>query len=210
MGLHVRVMGSIFTPAVILAAGHSRRLGRPKALVEVNGKELVRWVHERLVSEGCRPVVVVNGEIKSDVARLLPEAHLVVNPNPDAGRTGSLQLGIDALETMMEARPERLVMAPVDRPGWNNEVLQTLLEQKGDSAPSFDGRKGHPVVLTSSAIEVVRKAEPHRPLRDLVVFNPVAVKAPWLHLNIDTEDDVALLESNNPALLACFPQGEGI
>lgn len=203
-------MGSLFTPAVVLAAGYSRRLGRPKALVEVNGKELVRWVHERLISEGCRPVVVVNGEIKSDVARLLPEAHLVVNPNPDAGRTGSLQLGLEALEAVMEARPERLVMAPVDRPGWNTEVLHTLLEQKGDSAPSFAGRKGHPVVLSSSAIEVVRKAESHRPLRDLVVFNPVAVKAPWLHLNIDTEDDVALLESNNAALMACFPQGEGI
>ena len=63
LGLHVRVLGSIFTPAVILAAGHSLRLGRPKALVEVNGKELVRWVHERLVSEGCRPVVVVNGAV---------------------------------------------------------------------------------------------------------------------------------------------------
>ena len=204
-------MGSHFTPAVVLAAGHSRRLGRPKALVEVNGKELVRWVHERLISEGCRPVVVVvNGEIESDVARLLPDAHLVVNPNPDAGRTGSLQLGLEALEAVMEARSERLVMAPVDRPGWNTEVLHALLEQKGDSAPSFAGRKGHPVVLSSLAIEVVRKAEPHRPLRDLVVFNPVAVEAPWLHLNIDTEDDVALLESNNAALMACFPQGEGI
>jgi len=203
-------MGSISTPAVVLAAGHSRRLGRPKALVAVNGKELVWWVHERLVSAGCTPVVVVNAEIESDVARLLPGAHLVVNPNPDAGRTGSLQLGIEALEMMMEAKLERLVMAPVDRPGWNSEVLQTLLEEREDSAPSFDGRKGHPVVLSSSAIEVVRKAESHYPLRDLVVFNPVAVKAPWLHLNIDTEDDVALLESNNAALLACFPQGEGI
>jgi len=155
-------------------------------------------------------VVVVNAEIESDVARLLPEARVVVNPNPDAGRTGSLQLGIEALEMMMEAKLERVVMAPVDRPGWTSEVLQTLLEERGDSAPSFDGRKGHPVVLSSSAIKVVREAESHHPLRDLVVFNPVAVKAPWLHLNIDTEDDVALMGSNNAALLDCFPQGEGI
>jgi hypothetical protein len=43
-----------------------------------------------------------------------------------------------------------------------------------------------------------------------VLFKPVAVAAPWLHLNIDTEKDVSLLESNDAALLACFSQGEGI
>jgi CTP:molybdopterin cytidylyltransferase MocA len=199
------------TPAVVLAAGYSRRLGRPKALVDVNGKELVRWIHERLVSVGCRPVVVVvNAEIESEVANLLPEAHLVVNPNPDAGRTGSLQLGIEALAAVMETGFQRLVMAPVDRPGWNIEVLQALLEHKGDSAPCHDGRKGHPVLLSSPAIHAVRKAGSHLPLRDVVLFKPVAVSGPWLHLNIDTESDVLLLESNEAALLACFSQGEGI
>ena len=204
-------MDSTSTPAVVLAAGYSRRLGRPKALVDINGKELVRWIYERLDSVGCRPVVVVvNAEIKSDVENLLPEAYLVVNPNPDAGRTGSLQLGIEALAAVMDSDPERLVMAPVDRPGWNIEVLQALLEHKGDSAPFHDGRKGHPVLLSSPAIQVVQKAESHLPLRDLVMFKPVAVAAPWLNLNIDTENDVSLLESNDAALLACFSQGEGI
>ena len=203
-------MGSISIPSVVLAAGHSRRLGRPKALVQVNGKELVWWVHERLVAAGCTPVVVVNAEIESEVARLLPEAHLVVNPDPDAGRTGSLQLGIEALEVVMEAKMERLVMAPVDRPAWNDEVLMALLEGPGDFAPSSDGRKGHPVVLAPAAIEAVKNAEPHHSLREMVVFKPVAVVAPWLHYNIDTDDDVALLESNSAALLACFSQGEGI
>ena len=204
-------MDSTSTPAVVLAAGYSRRLGRPKALVDINGKELVRWIHERLDSVGCRPVVVVvNAEIESDVKNLLPEAHLVVNPNPDAGRTGSLQLGIEALAAAMDSDPERLVMAPVDRPGWNIEVLQALLANKGDSAPFHGGRKGHPVLLSSPAIHAVRKSESHLSLRDLVLFKPVAVAAPWLHLNIDTEKDVSLLESNDAALLACFSQGEGI
>ncbi len=204
-------MDSTSTPAVVLAAGYSRRLGRPKALVDINGKELVQWIHERLDSVGCRPVVVVvNAEIESDVKNLLPEAHLVVNPNPDAGRTGSLQLGIEALAAVMDSDPERLVMAPVDRPGWNIEVLQALLANKGDSAPFHGGRKGHPVLLSSPAIQAVRKAESHLSLRDLVLFKPVAVAAPWLHLNIDTEKDVSLLESNDAALLACFSQGEGI
>ena len=139
---------------------------------------------------GCTPVVVVNAEIESEVARLLPEAHLVVNPDPDAGRTGSLQLGIEALEVVMGAKVERLVMAPVDRPAWNDEVLMALLEGPGDFAPSFDGRKASGR-FAPAAIEAVKNAEPHHSLREMVVFKPVAVVAPWLHYNIDTDDDGA-------------------
>ena len=191
-------------PAVVLAAGLSRRLGYPKALIRVNGKELVHWVHERLVHSGCLPVVVVNAEIAPEVARILPDAHLVVNPNPDAGRTGSLQLGIEALSTQANLHPKRLVMAPVDRPGWDINILNLLLEQQGDVAPEFAGRRGHPVVLSAASIETVQKAEPHHSLRELVSFTPLSVDAPWLHLNIDTEADVTDLESNNAALLVCF------
>ena len=44
----------------------------------------------------------------------------------------------------------------------------------------------------------------------MVDFSPVEVHAPWLHLNIDTEDDVSALNENEAALATCFPQGEGI
>ena len=118
-------MGSISIPSVVLAAGHSRRLGRPKALVQVNGKELVWWVHERLVAAGCTPVVVVNAEIESEVARLLPEAHLVVNPDPDAGRTGSLQLGIEALEVVMDKSLPIRALTKVDLPTLGFPMMDT-------------------------------------------------------------------------------------
>ena len=79
------------------AAGLSRRLGRPMAMVQVNGRSVVRWVCDRLRRAGCHPVVVVNEQTASDVGRAVPWALLAVNPNPDAGRTGSLQLGLTAL-----------------------------------------------------------------------------------------------------------------
>ena len=46
-------------PAVLLAAGQSRRLGRPKALVEIAEKALILRSWEELCSAGCAPVVVV-------------------------------------------------------------------------------------------------------------------------------------------------------
>ena len=53
-------------------------------------------------------------------------------------------------------------------------------------------------------------AEHTASLRELVSFAPVPVEAPWLHLNIDTADDVDQLMENASALLSCFPEGEGI
>ena len=89
-------MASDPVPAVVLAAGFSRRLGRPKALVEVNGRPLVVWVVDRLLTAGCLPVVVVNADIEPQVRSMVPHAPIVVNEDPDAGRTGSLHVGPSA------------------------------------------------------------------------------------------------------------------
>lgn len=196
--------------AVVLAAGMSRRLGRPKALVAVNGLTLVEWSFKRLHEHGCRVVVVVNPDIAERVAVLLPDAHLVVNDDPDAGRMRSLQLGCSAIAQQSGSLPERLVMAPVDRPGWNAEVLNSLLSASSSAAPAYKSRRGHPVLLDASAIGKVMKAEHTASLRELVSFAPVPVEAPWLHLNIDTADDVKQLMETDSALLSCFPEGEGI
>lgn len=196
--------------AVVLAAGMSRRLGRPKALVSVNGLTLVEWSYRRLCERGCRVVVVVNGDIAEQVATLLPEAQLVVNDDPDAGRMRSLQLGCSALAQRTGVLPERLLMAPVDRPCWNVEILDVLLRASTSTAPAHQDRRGHPVVLDTSDIAKVMAADSMASLRDLISFAPVPVAAPWLHLNIDTESDVNQLLEDEPGLLACFSQGEGI
>ena len=83
--------------AVVLAAGLSRRLGRPKALVSINGSTLVEWAHQRLNDAGCETVVVVNNDLAEQVARLLPKATLVVNDDPDAGRTCVASIGVRCL-----------------------------------------------------------------------------------------------------------------
>ena len=203
-------MSSSPVAAVVLAAGLSRRLGRPKALVSINGSTLVEWAHQRLNDAGCETVVVVNNDLAHQVARLLPKATLVVNDDPDAGRMRSLQLGCAALVNQWGSLPERLVMAPVDRPAWNIEVLERLLDTSISSAPAHEGRRGHPVLLDDAAIEVVMAASADDSLRALVSFVPVPVEAPWLHHNIDTEADVDLLLGDESALLACFSRGEGI
>ena len=203
-------MNTETVPAVLLAAGFSRRLGRPKALVSVNGRTLVEWAHERLLAAKCTPVVVVNTDIESDVKAMLPSAHIVVNPQPDSGRTGSLQLGLRTVVEVLGYDIQRLVMVPVDRPCWNVPLLMSLLEHEGNIAPAHEGRKGHPVLLDGEGLAAVSQAQQDTPLRDLVHFVPAPVLAPWLNMNIDTPEDVDQLKAEGEHLSSCFSESEGI
>jgi len=203
-------MTSMAPVGLVLAAGLSQRLGSPKALVEVGGVPLVDWACRHLLEAGCGVVVVVTNEhLRSTLGALTSRAQMVTNPQPENGRTGSLQVGLNHLLSQCPA-PQRVVMAPVDRPGWRAGVVRNLLLNTGSSCPVAEGRRGHPVVLDNEAVRSVLEAPSDVPLRDLVDFQPVKVDAPWLGLNVDTPEQLAELRRNEGALLAYFTGGEGI
>jgi molybdenum cofactor cytidylyltransferase len=82
--------------AVILAAGRGRRMGKQKLLLDIAGRPLVRHVVEAAAESGCDEVLVVYSD--PAVADAVAErARCVENPNPDAGMSGSLRLGLEAL-----------------------------------------------------------------------------------------------------------------
>ena len=195
---------------LVLCAGLSKRLGSPKALVEVGGVPLVEWACRHLLEAECAMVVVVtNEDLRPTLGALPSGVQVVTNPEPENGRTGSLQVGLNHLRSRFPSL-KRVVMAPVDRPGWRAGVVRTLMTAGGSSCPVFEGRRGHPVVLDNEALQSVLDAHPNTPLRDLVDFQAVEVDAPWLSLNIDTPVQLGELRRNEEALLAYFTQGEGI
>jgi molybdenum cofactor cytidylyltransferase len=85
-------------PAIILAAGASRRLGRPKQLVEAGGQSLLRR-SVRAALEVCAPVLVVVGHQGERMADHLAglEVTLVPNPGWEEGIAASIRAGILAL-----------------------------------------------------------------------------------------------------------------
>src|SRR5687768_645098 len=94
---------------LLLAAGAGRRLGGPKALLEVGGERLVDRGVRTLRDGGCAPVLVVTGAAPVEVIGA------VVVPNPDwrDGMGASLRAGLAALPPGCPA----VVVALVDQPG---------------------------------------------------------------------------------------------
>lgn len=189
-------------PAVILAAGASQRLGEPKSLVAVGDTTLVGLAYQKLVKAGCSPVVIVTrSELSVQIMQATLGSIVLVNSDPEEGRTGSIQCGILSLAGDKGRMPRRLIIAPVDRPGWRIEHVKSLLLEESSSTLASNGRRGHPLLLDAEAIQSVLAASAQSPLRELVSFEEVDVDGPLLGLNIDHPDDLILLKQHESSLL---------
>ncbi len=186
-------------PAIIIAAGESRRLGRPKAFVEVAGKTLLQHALEKIMISECNPIVVVTNQDNLFKATTISKnATVALNSNPEHGRTGSIQVGLKAIINEIGKLPEKIIFIPVDRPGWKSGSIAKLTESKTSSCLSFNGVKGHPVSIVGEDLHSILNAHKDTPLREIVSFYPIDVDESMLHLNIDTETDVQeLLQNEN-------------
>ena len=189
-------------PGVILAAGASQRLGQPKSLVAVGKTTLVGLAFQKLAKAGCSPILIVTrSELSVQIMQAAIGSTVIVNSAPEEGRTGSIQCGILSLAGDKGRMPRRVIIAPVDRPGWTVEHVKSLLLTESSSTLASNGRRGHPLLLDSDAIQSVLAAPTQSSLRDLVSFDEVAVDGPLLGLNIDQPDDLILLKQHELSLL---------
>jgi xanthine/CO dehydrogenase XdhC/CoxF family maturation factor/CTP:molybdopterin cytidylyltransferase MocA len=184
---------------VILAAGGSRRLGRPKQLVKISGQSLVRRAAEAALSAGSGSVHVVVG---AEVVRVgtalqgLP-VELVINDAWKEGIASSIRAAIDAIER--RDRPvETLILMLCDQPGVSGDVLRRLLEAyRTTRAPVVASRyaegPGVPALFHAELFPVLKSLGGDIGARQLIrSLDRDVVTIPFAQLDdIDTPADVA-------------------
>ena len=182
---------------VLLAAGASSRMGRPKALLEVGGRTFVRRIVETLRDGGISDTVVVVRTGATAVAREIAAAglgRLVENPDPDRGQLSSLIVGLDAVE-----RPgvTGALVTLVDVPLVRASTVAALLLHAGTSAApilraAHRGRHGHPVVFRRGVFAALRAADPAvgaRTVMGAFAVDDVDVDDPGVLRDVDTPED---------------------
>ena len=175
-------------PAIVLAAGASSRLGQPKALVKWNGESLVARSTRLLAESGCSPIfVVTRSELQIDVMLECEGAIVVVNPSPEEGRTGSLQIGLMSLISELGRTPRRVIVSPVDRCGWNLQTVEALIDCNENTSPK---PSGHPLLLCE--IDKILSLPKDASLRESITISKI--DAPGEHMNIDTPADLEGLQ----------------
>jgi molybdenum cofactor cytidylyltransferase len=135
---------------VILAAGESRRMGSPKALLRYQGQTFLDTI-VGLFATHCSPVIVVLGANADEIRRgLACQASFVINPNYLAGQTSSMQCGLRAVP----ADAEGVLFTLADHPAVTASTIDALIAPPRPliRVPRFEGRRGHPVWFSRALI----------------------------------------------------------
>lgn len=123
-------------------------MGRPKALVELDGEPLVSRALRTLLDGGAAPVVVVLGAQADDVRVVLPaDVRAVEAPDWADGMGASLRAGLAALE---DTAADAAVVHLVDLPGVTAAAVARLAARSSHDVlarAAYGGRPGHPVLL---------------------------------------------------------------
>lgn len=141
--------------ALVLAAGGSSRLGRPKQLLRYANNSLVRRTVEAAHRAGCSPILVVVGRDRAAIAAELANLAVDLLPNDswESGIGTSIRAGMGALSAAAA-----VVILTCDQPYVSAELISRLIEQQGSSqremvASSYAGTIGVPALFTHACFE---------------------------------------------------------
>jgi molybdenum cofactor cytidylyltransferase len=189
---------------LVLAAGGSRRLGRPKQLLPFRGRTLLDAVLDAARACPLHEVIVALGGNAADVRAAVDLAgtRVVVNEAYGSGCSSSIAAALPALD----ARCDVLVLMLGDQPGVRPEAVRALLDGRGDAPMAVcrygDGR-GHPLAFSRAMFGELSGLHGDKAvwrlmdqLGDAVADVPVPGPVPP---DVDTWDDYEALLAAEPA-----------
>ncbi len=195
------------TPAIVLAAGASTRMGRPKALLRAGDRTFIQMILDALRDGGVPGAVVVVRPGQDEVMAAVAASafgRAVPNPRPDEGQLSSLIAGLNAID-----RPgvDAALVTLVDVPLIEASAVRRLLARAAVSdAPILRavhrGRHGHPVIFKRAVFERLRQADPSIGAKAVVRaarVEDVEVDVPGIVEDVDTPEDYARLFPIEPA-----------
>lgn len=137
---------------VLLAAGESSRLGRPKQLLVYQGKTLLERAMESVLGSKAAHLVLVLGANASLIQKQMNIGHIpfLVNANWEKGMSGSMRIGLSFL--MDQYQIDAAIIMLVDQPFADSTLLDKLIDQfqkgnKGIIASSYRNTLGVPALF---------------------------------------------------------------
>ena len=174
--------------AIVLAAGASTRLGRPKQLVTLGTENLLERSIRVAREVPCSPILVVLGAFAELIREQskLDGVHEVLNLNWQEGMASSIRAGVDALPDL-----DGVLLMVCDMPAVTSAHLRALSDSGDVKASSYAGRRGVPAYLPKTTFAALKSLRGDRGAR-AILKDAASVLLPNGELDVDSEEDIPL------------------
>lgn len=205
--------------AAILAAGLGLRLGgRPKATLQIGGISLLERMVAALRGAGIQQISVVVGPYRDQLLHLAAHCRVgvIAHQRPDASLVDSQRLALKTHGSLFTNHDLLLVLA--DLPLLSAADVSPLLAAWQQRAPTVhaqmpmvDGIRGHPLLLSSYAVEQVSATTSNQGIRDWLNNHSECVRL--IHspqrayiTDLDTPDDLTALQARVHPTPVAWPE----
>ncbi len=183
--------------AVILAAGASERMGKPKMLLPFGDKTIIEKVVSSANRSSLNHIIVVLGAEADPISRVLEHypVKTVFNPHPENGMLSSIQCGLKSLPEETGA----VMILLGDQPMIGNSVIDKVLcafkkSGKNIIVAGYGRMRGHPILIGKKYINEILDLSLDKSLKDLLHKYPgdieeVETGSPEILRDIDTQQE---------------------
>jgi molybdenum cofactor cytidylyltransferase len=187
-------------PAIILAAGGSRRLGQPKQLLVYNDETLLERAIRIAGESGATPVIVVLGANRQQINSAIPvdQATAIFNSHWEQGIASSIHSGLEAIEPFAPDSRGVLIL-PCDQLRLSSDHLHRLLStfavepQPSIVASTYADILGIPAVFPRAVFPELLALKGDKGARALLLNPPCPVIAiPFAGGEIDVDEPADL------------------
>jgi len=193
--------------AVVLSAGESSRMGRPKALLPIEGETFIGRIVASLKQTQVGKIIVVLGH-NSDLlaAAIRPLAvEILINPNYKLGQLSSLQVAVRNL--LPDADCDGILVHLVDHPYIDASLVDRMIQQFYESkkdiiVPRCHGKRGHPVLFSRALFGELLDAPMDQGAKAVVNAHGNET------LEIDTDEKGITVDIDTPELYRQHVKGE--
>ena len=193
--------------AVVLSAGESSRMGRPKALLPIEGQNFIERIVGALAQSQADPIVVVLGHNADEMRRQIEHLpiDIVINTEYKNGQLSSLQSAIRYIEK--ENRCDGILVHLVDHPYVDPRLIDLMIQRFYETkmlivVPRYQGKRGHPVIFSRALFKDLLGAPVDQGAKSVVNAHRAET------LEIDTEDEGIALDIDTPELYRQHVKGE--
>ncbi len=182
------------TGAVISAAGHKSSASTFNPLMPIGGTTIIRRIIMMLKQSGVDPIVVITGKDAKELEKHISKLRVICLRNENYENSqmfDSICTGLNYIEDLCD----RVLVLPAKFPMMLPETIKKIMNSSRPAAcPVFDGRRGHPVMISRELIPAIRSYDGNRGLRG--AFRQAEMDALIEEIPVDDKGIIEAIETD--------------